>query len=103
MWDLISRPEVYARLHEKFVRSYVIEGLLEKTVEPEDTQRARDKAQNFLGDIARAGEQKFQSAGYGWDFRLRADGLAGDSGTWPKALSIVVSIGSSVVTTASPR
>ena len=77
--DLISRPEVYALLHEKFVRSYVIEALLEKAVEPEDPQRARDKAQNFLGDIARAGEQKFQSAGYGWDFRLRADGLAGNA------------------------
>jgi hypothetical protein len=77
--DLISRPEVYARLHEKFVRSYALESLLEKATEPEDTQRARDKAQNFLGDIARAGEQKFQSAGYGWDFRLRADGLAGNA------------------------
>ncbi len=77
--DLISRHEVYARLHEKFVRSYVIEGLLEKAVEPEDSQRSREKAQNFLGDIARAGEQKFQSAGYGWDFRLLSDGLAGNA------------------------
>jgi hypothetical protein len=77
--DLISRPEVYGRLHEKFVRSYALESLLEKANEPEDLQRARDKAQNFLGDIARAGEQKFQSTGYGWDFRLRADGLAGNA------------------------
>ena len=66
-------------MHEKFVRSYALESLLEKATEPEDPQRARDKAQNFLGDIARAGEQKFQSAGYGWDFRLRADGLAGNA------------------------
>lgn len=77
--DLISRPEVYARLHEKFVRSYALEGLMEKVVEPEDPQRSREKAQNFLGDIARAGESKFQSAGYGWDFRLRAAGLAGNA------------------------
>jgi len=77
--DLVSRPEVYARLHEKFVRSYALESLLEKPSEPEDPQRARDKAQNFLGDIARAEEQKFQSAGYGWEFRLRADGLAGNA------------------------
>lgn len=77
--DLISRPEVYAQLHEKFVRSYVIEGLLEKAGEPENLQTARDKAQTFLGDIARAGEQKFQSVGYGWDFRLRADRLAGNA------------------------
>jgi hypothetical protein len=77
--DLISRPEVYARLHEKFVRSYVLEGLMEKAVEPEDPQRARDKAQTFLADITRAGEQKFQSAGYGWDFRLSAADLAGNA------------------------
>jgi hypothetical protein len=77
--DLISRPEVYARLHEKFVRSYCIEGMLETAAEPEDPQIAREKARNFLDDIARAGEQKFQSAGYGWDFRLRADSLAGNA------------------------
>jgi hypothetical protein len=77
--DLVSRPEVYARLHEKFVRSYVLEALLEKPTGPEDLQRARDKAQTFLGDIARAGEKKFQSVGYGWDLRLRAEGLAGNA------------------------
>jgi len=82
-FDLISRPEVYARLHEKFVRSYALEGLMEKAAESENPQRAREKAQTFLGDIARAGESKFQSAGYGWDFRLRAAGLAGNDGAAP--------------------
>jgi hypothetical protein len=78
-FDLISRPEAYARLHDKFVRSYVIEGLMEEAVVPEDPQLAKEKAQGFLDDIARAGEQKFQSAGYGWDFRFRANGLAGSA------------------------
>jgi hypothetical protein len=29
-FDLVSRPEVYARLHDKLVRSYVLDALLEK-------------------------------------------------------------------------
>lgn len=77
--DLISRPEVYAQLHEKLVRSYVLEALMEQPGEPEDVERARDKAMNFLTDAAKASEQKFQSVGYGWDHRLHAGGLAGNA------------------------
>jgi hypothetical protein len=77
--DLISRPEAYARLHEKFVRSYVLEALMEKPSKPGDIESAREKALAFLADAVRAGEQKFQSAGYGWDYRLRAEGLAGNA------------------------
>lgn len=77
--DLVSRPEVYARLHQKFVRSYLLEALMEPAKEPEDLQRARDTAGNFLGEITHASEEKFQSVGYGWDFRLRANGLEGNA------------------------
>jgi hypothetical protein len=77
--DLISRPEVYARLHEKFVRSYVLEALMEQPGEPENLERARDKAVNFLTNVSRAEEQKFRSAGYGWDHRVHADDLAGNA------------------------
>lgn len=77
--DLVSRPEVYARLHQKFVRSYLLEPLMETTIEPQDAQRAREQARTFLGEIVDAGEEKFQSVGYGWDFRLRANGLAGNA------------------------
>lgn len=78
-FDLISRPEAYARLHHKFVRSYMIEGIMEEAVTPEDPQLAKEKVRSFLGDLTRAGEQKFQSVGYGWDFRFRADGLTGSA------------------------
>ncbi len=77
--DLVSRPEVYARLHQKFVRSYLLEALLETVSEPQDPQRSRDQARNFLAEITQAGEEKFQSVGYGWDFRFRANGLAGNA------------------------
>jgi hypothetical protein len=77
--DFVSRPEVYARLHEKFVRSYLLEALIEPAHEPEDLQRARDTAQNFMEEISHASEEKFQSVGYGWDFRLSADGMKGNA------------------------
>jgi hypothetical protein len=77
--DLVSRPEVYARLHKKFVRCYLLEPLTDPATESPDPERARDEARSFLGEITQAGEEKFQSAGYGWDFRLRADGLAGNA------------------------
>lgn len=32
-----------------------------------------------MGQIIQAGGEKFQSVGYGWDFRLRAGGLAGNA------------------------
>lgn len=77
--DLVSRPEVYARLHHKFVRSYLLEPLMDPAAEPQDPERAREEARNFLGEITQAGEEKFQSVGYGWDFRLRATGLEGNA------------------------
>jgi hypothetical protein len=77
--DLVSRPEVYARLHQKFVRSYLLEALMDPESGQPDLQRARDQARNFLGEITQASQEKFQSVGYGWDFRLRADGLAGNA------------------------
>jgi hypothetical protein len=79
--DLVSRSEVYAQLHQKFVRCYLLEPLTDPATEaqPQDPERARDEARNFLDKITHAGEEKFQSAGYGWDFRLRADGLSGNA------------------------
>jgi hypothetical protein len=77
--DLVSRPEVYARLHQKFVRSYLLEPLTDPTTEPQDLERDRTEALSFLAGITDASEEKFQSAGYGWDFRLRAPDLTGNA------------------------
>ncbi len=77
--DLISRPEAYARLHDKFVRSYILEALMEKPGETADLDRARETGMKFLADASAAAEERFPSTGFGWDHRLRADGLAGNA------------------------
>ena len=78
-FDLISRPDPYAKLHHKLVRSYVLDGLIDSRPAAGGTAEAKDKAQRFLEEITRARQTKFQSLGYGWDFRFQADGLVGNA------------------------
>ena len=78
-FDVISRPEAYARLHHKLVRSYVLDALLEREPAKFDAPEAHSKAGAFLDEISRANERKFQSVGQGWDFRFQADKLAGSA------------------------
>lgn len=76
-FDIISRPEAYARVHEKLVRSYVFDALLEPAKAGVETGSAAEEARGFLSAVVNAREAKFQSVGYGWDFRYEAEGLAG--------------------------
>lgn len=89
-FDVLSRPEAYAKLHPKLLRSYLLHGLLAapepptspsapvaQPSEPSPTPLAM--AQSFLAELDIAVESRFQSVGYGWDFRLNADRLAGSA------------------------
>jgi hypothetical protein len=74
--DLVSRPAAYARLHEKLVKSYVIDHLGDKAGVP-SPERLMSEARRFLDD-AMSGEAKpFPSPGLGDDLRLRAPRLHG--------------------------
>lgn len=77
-FDVISHPEVYGRLHAKLVRSYVLGGLLDQHTVACDPPEALAEAQKFLDSLAHAMESKFQSIGYGWDFRFNGDQVAGN-------------------------
>lgn len=78
-FDMISRPGPYVKLHEKLVRSYVLDALIDPHPKEVGTAEAQAKAKDFLGEITRAKETKFQSVGYGWDFRFQAEGVAGSA------------------------
>jgi len=56
----------------------VLDGLLEQRKVEFDPPHALAQAQTFLGSLADAKETKFQSIGYGWDFRFNGDGVAGN-------------------------
>jgi hypothetical protein len=77
-FDVISRAEAYGHLHAKLVRSYVLEGLLERRKVECDPPQALAEARAFLASLAHAKETKFQSIGYGWDFRFNGNQVAGN-------------------------
>ena len=78
-FDMVSRSEAYARLHEKLVRSYALDTLLQPPKTEADPQPATVKAHSFLGELALARQHKFQSVGYGWDLRFEGNQLAGSA------------------------
>lgn len=80
-FDVLSRPEAYAKLHPKLLRSYLLHGLLQKPASPPPASGldALASAHCFLAELDTATESKFQSVGYGWDFRLNGQLIAGSA------------------------
>lgn len=78
-FDVVSRPEVYARLHERLLRSYVIDALLDGTASTNAATEAGADAQAFLATIYNSREEIFPSVGYGSDHRYSAPGLTGSA------------------------
>ncbi len=76
--DLLSQPAAYARLHDKLVKSYVIDCLEGNKVRV-DANLLQKTALAFL-DSAAAGEVKrFKSPGLGNDHRISAPSLQGST------------------------
>jgi len=75
--DYVSRPEAYARLHAKLLKSYVIEGLVEPGQGALDAGPARERAKAFLAEAQQCKASQFPSIGYGVDVRLKKPGLLG--------------------------
>ncbi|MEY2411331.1 MAG: hypothetical protein QOF48_4001 [Verrucomicrobiota bacterium] len=76
-FDLIPQPEIYARQHDKLVKSYVIDSLAAPQPQPAKLESAGTKAVEFLAAAADCPARKFPSLGYGTDCRYRSPGLAG--------------------------
>lgn len=77
--DVVSRPEVYAQLHERLVRSYVLDALLDDTSEAQPASETFLMAQEFVHSLTTASEEVFDSVGHGRDHRYRAGGLTGSA------------------------
>lgn len=74
--DIVSRPAAYARLHDKLVKSYIIDVLGKSAPVPKPTALLKE-AKHFL-EAANIGETKiFPSPGLGDDHRLTAPRLHG--------------------------
>ena len=78
-FDVVSRPEVYGRLHERLVRSYVLDALLEAPPSTAPTADVSALARSFLGSLDQSREEVFPSVGYGRDHRYHAPALTGSA------------------------
>jgi len=74
--DIVSRADVYAQLHEKFIRSYAIE--LSKD-EESNVDFDDSKLKKFIDDILGTEEKGYESVGYGKDYRYRGVSAIGSS------------------------
>lgn len=75
--DLISRPEAYSGIHDKLVKSYVIDAL-PRNFEP--TRVPPPKAvELFVQQIFDCSEESFPSLGLGTDFRFARGELCGSA------------------------
>ena len=75
--DRVSRAAAFSMLHPKLIRSYVMDALTEKPKKAKETPR--EKADAFLGRISQCTEQKFESIGYGQDYRYEGRKIVGSA------------------------
>ena len=76
-FDVVSRPAVYIHLHDRLLRSYLLETSTESTSSPflEPTTAAAE----FLQNAASAEEHTFKSVGLGVDHRYSRRGIVGSA------------------------
>ncbi len=78
-FDVVSRPEVYARLHEKLIRSYVLDALLGRSLTAKSAPDVMLLARSFLAALDQSREEVFPSIGYGRDHRYHSPSLTGSA------------------------
>jgi hypothetical protein len=76
-FDVLSRPNAYAALHAKLLKSYAMEALLER--KKRFAEPTIDAAKQFLHSIAASEEKRYKSTGLGWDYRFEAPGRVGSA------------------------
>jgi len=74
-FDLISSDRAYRVLHDKLVKSYAMEALLEKPEHVPAPDPANTRA--FLEETKACTEKKYESVGKGWDYRFEGKSIVG--------------------------
>ncbi len=75
--DKVSRAASFRVLQPKLIRSYVMDALTEKPRKARETPR--EKADAFLERILQCAEQRFDSVGYGRDYRYEGRKIVGSA------------------------
>ncbi|MDD4126518.1 MAG: hypothetical protein PHV39_02380 [Methanomicrobium sp.] len=75
--ELLSRPEKYSMLHQKIIRSYVIDALREK--QKTKSRTPQKEFERAISDIGMFKADCFPSVGLGEDCRIRENNVAGSA------------------------
>lgn len=74
--EMVSRPDKYALLHAKLIRSYATEALYCKE---ENGNPSVEQAEGFIKEAAECTFKRFSSVGLGEDFRFTGSNMAGSA------------------------
>ena len=72
-FDVVSLSSAYQAFHEKLVRSYTLDVLAVSGAE----KASKDKAAAFIKDAQTCIESRYESVGYGFDYRYEARNIVG--------------------------
>lgn len=76
-FDILSRENAYFQLAAKLIRSYAMDALLVR--KKEYSEPTTDTAHAFLGEIAQTNQKKYESVGYGMDYRFTGKAMVGSA------------------------
>ncbi|MFC2054026.1 ARPP-1 family domain-containing protein [Chloroflexota bacterium] len=83
-FDVISSEEAYAELHQKLVKSYAVDTLLQ--IKERFDEPSAHKAEVFLKEARECEESKFASIGQGFDYRFKGAKIVGSALVFEKSI-----------------
>jgi hypothetical protein len=76
-FDILSLSSAYEIIHPKLVKSYSMDGLLQKKKNGDGV--SIDKAKSFIKEATQCEEKRYESIGHGWDHRFEGKTMVGSS------------------------
>ncbi|HON24100.1 MAG TPA: hypothetical protein PKV74_10025, partial [Syntrophales bacterium] len=73
----LSRSEAFRVIYPKLIKSYIMDAILEK--QGKAKANPLETAQAFMADILECQEQKYDSVGYGTDYRYEGGKIVGSA------------------------
>jgi hypothetical protein len=75
--DMVSRADAFRMIHPKLIKSYLMDAIMEKP--GRGRTGISEKAKAFMDIIAECTEKRYDSVGYGLDFRYEGKGIVGSA------------------------